>query len=86
MTTAIAVYNSDGCVGRCDARCHDAESSSCDCICGGRLHGVGAGNAVRQNTVDLIGEDNLELLEQFAAAHGLDAGDLCLEHGQAALL
>ena len=41
MTTVIAVYNSDGCVGRCDARCHEADSDDCDCICGGVFHGVG---------------------------------------------
>jgi hypothetical protein len=36
MTTVLAVYNSRGVVGRCDARCHDATSADCDCICGGR--------------------------------------------------
>ena len=41
MTTLIAVYNSDGCVGRCDARCHQATTPECDCICGGKNHGVG---------------------------------------------
>lgn len=25
MTTVLAVYNSEGCVGRCDANCHDAK-------------------------------------------------------------
>jgi hypothetical protein len=39
MTTAIAVYNSSGVVGRCDAKCHEATPGTpCDCICGGRLH------------------------------------------------
>jgi hypothetical protein len=41
MTTLIAVYNSDGCAGRCDSRCYDAEWDECDCICGGRNHGAG---------------------------------------------
>lgn len=41
MTTLIAVYNSDGCVGRCDARCYNAAEEPCDCICGGRNHGAG---------------------------------------------
>jgi len=49
VTTLIAVYNSDGCVGRCDARCHDATLPDCDCICGGRNHGVGRRQAA-QNT------------------------------------
>lgn len=37
----FAVYNSDGCVGRCDARCYDAKGFDCHCICGGANHGVG---------------------------------------------
>jgi hypothetical protein len=41
MTTLIAVYNSEGCVGRCDARCYDADEPECECICGGRNHGAG---------------------------------------------
>ena len=41
MTTLIAAYNSDGCVGRCDARCHQATTPECDCICGGMNHSVG---------------------------------------------
>lgn len=41
MATLIAVYNSDGCVGRCDARCYNATSPTCNCICGGKNHGVG---------------------------------------------
>lgn len=27
MTTLLAVYDSDGCVGRCDAKCYDATVS-----------------------------------------------------------
>ena len=27
MTTLISVYNSEGCVGRCDARCYNAENA-----------------------------------------------------------
>lgn len=51
MATLIAVYNSDGCVGRCDAKCYDATSpvGSCDCICGGRNHGAGE-NRAKENT------------------------------------
>jgi hypothetical protein len=41
VTTLIAVYNSEGCVGRCDARCYEAAEPDCDCICGGRNHGAG---------------------------------------------
>lgn len=42
MTTVLAVYNSEGCVGRCDDRCHSAKHPECTCICGGANHGVGA--------------------------------------------
>lgn len=49
--TLISVYNSDGCVGRCDAKCYDASSPACtcDCICGGANHGVGQ-NKAESNT------------------------------------
>ena len=40
MTTLIAVYDNDGCKGRCDARCYEAREPHCDCVCGGRNHGA----------------------------------------------
>jgi hypothetical protein len=49
MTTVLAVYNSEGCVGRCDARCHHAHGKSCTCICGGKNHGVGLEQAIQNN-------------------------------------
>ncbi len=49
LATLIAVYTSEGCVGRCDARCHDATTPECDCICGGANHGVGQSRAI-ENT------------------------------------
>ncbi|MCA1571075.1 MAG: hypothetical protein LC798_12280 [Chloroflexi bacterium] len=52
MTTLIGVYNSEGCVGRCDARCYDAKHPDCDCICGGKNHGAGLNRAV-ENTREL---------------------------------
>jgi hypothetical protein len=52
MPTLIAVYNSEGCVGRCDARCYEAAEPECDCICGGRNHGAGQESAV-DNTREL---------------------------------
>lgn len=39
--TLIAAYNSDGCIGRCDAKCYEATGPECDCICGGMNHGAG---------------------------------------------
>lgn len=52
MTTLIAIYNSDGCVGRCDAKCYDATHPDCDCICGGLNHGAGRKRAA-ENTREL---------------------------------
>ncbi|MDB5910628.1 MAG: hypothetical protein JWP34_4742 [Massilia sp.] len=46
MTTLIAVYNSSGCVGRCDAHCYNAKEKECDCICGGANHGAGLERAI----------------------------------------
>lgn len=45
MTTLITVHNSNGFVGRCDAKCHDAIYPDCNCVCGGRNHGVGSKQA-----------------------------------------
>lgn len=42
MTTLFAVYDNNGCVGRCDAKCHNAQGEVCHCICGGAFHGVGS--------------------------------------------
>ncbi|MFZ5882473.1 MAG: hypothetical protein ACOYYI_01685 [Chloroflexota bacterium] len=55
MTTLIAVYGSDGCEGRCDARCYEAHEPHCDCICGGRNHGAGLQRAM-QNTREMAEE------------------------------
>jgi len=48
MTTMIALYNADGCIGRCDARCYLAKSATCSCICGGVNHAVGRQQALDQ--------------------------------------
>lgn len=79
MTTVLAIYNSDGCVGRCDAKCHEASTSECDCICGGRNHGKGTERAIRitQDLVDPLGE----LRRSFARTHGYDPEGLQLEVG-----
>ena len=46
MTTLIAVYTSDGLVGRCDAKCYEATQPTCECICGGHNHGAGIQTAI----------------------------------------
>lgn len=76
MVTTLAVYNSDGCVGRCDAHCHEARTPKCTCICGGRNHGKGLKQAV-ENNKQLIDDENLK---RFAEAHDppFDPKDLAL--------
>lgn len=64
MTTLIAQYNSDGCVGRCDAKCYDAKKPGCDCICGGMNHGAGAKTAAA-NTAELADR----WIEQYQKEH-----------------
>lgn len=44
--TLIAVCISQGCVGRCDARCYLAREPGCGCICRGRNHGAGKQRAL----------------------------------------
>lgn len=42
MTVLIASFNSYGHNnGRCDAKCYEAKTPGCDCICGGKNHGAG---------------------------------------------
>lgn len=45
--TLIEVRGVDGkLIGRCDARCYEAQHSECTCICGGKNHGRGIHQAV----------------------------------------
>lgn len=53
MVTLLAVYNSEGCVGRCDAKCYNASEHNCDCICGGMNHGAGQDKAM-DNTREMF--------------------------------
>jgi len=59
VTTIYSVYNSDGCLGRCDAKCHEAKGEECNCICGGVMHGVGSKIALEDRKY-LTDEDILE--------------------------
>lgn len=65
MTTLISVYNSSGCIGRCDDKCHSATGPDCDCVCGGANHGVGLQKAMT-NTREMA-------LDQIEAHYGKDA-------------
>ena len=76
MAVLIAVYNSDGCAGRCDARCYDAQSDVCDCICGGMNHGAGLQKA-QENTSERFDPDGA--LREFAARNELDPESLLLD-------
>lgn len=66
MTTLIAVYNSDGCIGRCDAKCYDAKHPNCDCICGGKNHGAG-----KQVAMDNTREWAESWIDEYAKRQGL---------------
>lgn len=46
MVVLIAVYTSEGLVGRCDARCYTGSDERCECVCGGSNHGAGLSAAV----------------------------------------
>lgn len=84
MATLIAVYTSDGCVGRCDAKCYNAADQSCDCVCGGMNHGAGR-DAAMQQTKDHFGR----WLETYTEQRGLDKWQATVfgdDHRQTSLL
>ena len=66
--------NSEGIKGRCDAKCHNAVTQDCDCMCGGRYHGSGR-NGTFDDVLRQHGEEILKAAEARARAEGLD-----LEH------
>lgn len=65
--TLISVYNSDGCVGRCDAKCYDAVSPHCDCVCGGANHGAGLKKA-EENTREMADS----WIDKYCTEKGID--------------
>lgn len=60
MTTLIEVRDSRGLIGRCDAKCYDADNPRCSCVCGGANHGVGKTQAIEQTR-----EKHQEWVEEF---------------------
>lgn len=62
--TLIAVYDKNGCVGRCDAKCYNAAHAKCDCICGGRNHQAGEKRAV-ENTREYVDD----MVQDWNAKH-----------------
>tara|TARA_Y100000310_G_scaffold143479_1_gene142845 strand:+ start:2338 stop:2565 length:228 start_codon:yes stop_codon:yes gene_type:complete len=62
MATVMTWGNSDGTQGRCDAKCHNAAESECDCMCEGKYHG-----SVRNDTFAQVNETHgRELVEKLA--------------------
>jgi len=49
--TLIAVGTNSS-LRRCDARCHNAAQPKCDCICGGRYHGLKRGSQELQEAIE----------------------------------
>lgn len=60
MTTLIE----DG-ARRCDARCHWATGDECQCVCGGRYHGVSYSDPDR--LADAMPQPRLPLSEESSA-------------------
>lgn len=80
MTTLIAVFNSEGCVGRCDAKCYDATQMECDCACGGRNHGQGLRQA-QENTAEMAGMERQTYRELRARAEAMGGERVVIEQG-----
>ena len=66
MTALIAVYSSSGLAGRCDAKCYEATCTVCECVCGGRNHGMG-----RQRAIDNTRELAKHWIETYTQEKGL---------------
>ncbi|MCI0575719.1 MAG: hypothetical protein L0331_05865 [Chloroflexi bacterium] len=62
----VAVYNSEGLVGRCDAKCYEAKHAGCVCVCGGANHGAGLNKAM-DNTREMA----QEWIEEYARQNDL---------------
>ena len=73
MSCLIYASNSSGCIGRCDANCYNAKDIECDCICGGKNHGVGYKRALENTT-----RYSKNWIERYAKEHNIDPKDLKL--------
>lgn len=80
MATLIAIYNSNGLVGRCDAKCYNAKHEKCVCICGGRNHGKGLAEAIEntQAMANQIIEETALIQGEITAELGMDISQLKL--------
>lgn len=64
--TLLIVKDSNGVVGRCDARCYDAKQERCRCVCGGRNHGKGLATAIEVTSKMVLEEFKTEELSASA--------------------
>lgn len=82
MATVMSWHNSEGCKGRCDAKCHNAETPECNCMCGGAYHG-----SKRKGTFDKIQAVHAEFIikEATKRAAGLGFEIEFTEHAQPTL-
>lgn len=71
MTTLIAFYTSSGCEGRCDAKCYNATSPECTCICQGKNHGVGLQKAMN-NTKEMVDQ----WIKDYRLTHELERAEV----------
>lgn len=75
MTTLIVAYRGDGTlIGRCDARCYDAQHEDCHCICGGKNHGKGHAQALERTSLEA-----LDIMANWNAAKDLGVVDVTAE-------
>lgn len=71
MSCLIYASNGEQCIGKCDANCYNATHQDCDCVCGGKNHGVGYKKAV-ENTIKYADE----WIEKYAKHKGLKQNDV----------
>jgi hypothetical protein len=69
--TVMSWGNSEGTKGRCDAKCHNATTPHCDCMCGGRYHGAGRDGSLGQR-IEAYGEEVLEAARARAKTEGFE--------------
>jgi hypothetical protein len=69
MKSMIVQNNEDGTSRRCDAHCYNAKQPKCVCVCGGKNHGVGKQQAIKntdQMAREIVRDIGDELCSQGA--------------------
>lgn len=75
MCVLIQVGGSGRSCRRCDAKCYDARHEGCDCVCGGRNHGVGY-RAALENVAELASLGEAQVLYGVESGSGLSPVEL----------